>query len=100
MRALCRSPATARYCIEFSDDSMAPAYKAGHLGYIDPDLLPRPGDDVYVELMNGMAIVRHFVCTEGSDIILVSYRPANATRLHRSKIRAMHCVVGSIRTTR
>lgn len=85
------------YAVEFWDDSMEPAFKNGHLGWVHPRKPVSPGDDVVVQLVDGQALTKALVRRTEKHLVLKQYNPQKEIRIDREKVRSVHLIVGSLR---
>lgn len=57
------------------DDSMAPVFAINHIVATNPAKLPRPGDDVVVQLDCGRATIRRLVEMDENKVTLAHFHP-------------------------
>lgn len=85
------------YILPVEGDAMAPDYPAGGFIIIDPDLEPRPNDDVIAFAVNAGRAVFRRLATDGGTSLLIATNPRYPT-LDAGSI--IGCVVGYFRPTR
>ncbi len=85
------------YAVEFWDNSMDPALKHGHLGWVHPRKPVKPGDDVVVQLTDGQALVKTLVRRTETHLILRQYNPAKDFKVDRTTVKSIHLIVGTLR---
>jgi len=99
-----KGPVTARpaylrgvrnaYALKVRDAVMAPAFEAGWLVYVDPDALPRAGDNVVAHLEDGTVVVRRLVRRTKAGVTLRQFNPPKTVRVGAGALAGLHCVVG------
>lgn len=90
-----RSEAFAMYVI---NDSMEPAFKAGHMIYVDPSRPVTPGDDIVIEMLNGEAFIKSLVRRTDTEVVTAQHNPKGEVSFRRSEVKGIYLVVASVRT--
>ena len=104
VRMIARPPAlwAARdaYAIYFHGASMEPRFRQGDIGVVDPRRPPAPGDDVLVQLNDGIGgsdvmtvLVKELVRITSTEVRLRQYNPATVFGIPRRQVARLHRIV-------
>lgn len=85
------------YAVYVVDDSMEPAFRHGHMVYVDPTRPPGIGDDVVVELENGEAFIKEYRGWSDTHLNVAQHNPAKPMKFKRELVKSVHVIVGSLR---
>lgn len=81
------------YGVKVRGDSMLPIYKAGMTLIVSPNVTPRDGDEVYVQLLSGERLLK-IVRRVADGYLLESANPAYEPRfVKREEVGAMHPII-------
>jgi SOS-response transcriptional repressor LexA len=85
------------YSVYAQDNSMDPAFKTGHLVWVDPLRPPRSGDDVVIQLRDGQAFLKNLVRRTEKALICRQHNPAIEVKFETANVKSVHLVVGTMR---
>lgn len=85
------------YAVNVVGDSMEPAFRQGHLAYVDPSKAPRPGDDVVVIQKTGEWFVKQLMRRTARAIIARQHNPSSEIEYPTDTVLHVHLIVGSTR---
>jgi transcriptional regulator with XRE-family HTH domain len=85
------------YVLGVACNHLAPRYRMGEYVALEPNVEPRPGDDVLVTCANGRVLLKLLGWERDGVVQLVDATGAIGVALARSEIATMHTVVGHLR---
>lgn len=92
------------YSIYADGESMYPRYKPGETIWINPNIPPRRGDDVVVQLFGEQEFdtphgyLKEFVGWQGNRLVLTQHNPPMEVEFDRDQVKSVHLVVFSGRS--
>ncbi len=83
------------FAVYVHDDSMFPAFEPGYVAWVHPHRPVKPGDNVVVELKDGLALIKRLVRRTEKQVICQQWRPEKEVRYESAKVKRLYYVVGS-----
>lgn len=87
---------TEAFAIYVTGNSMAPKYEDGDLIYIHPHRPLKKDRYVVIETQDQRGLVKKYHGWDGDELVVSQFNPAKEIRLHKSEIKRIMPVIGSI----
>jgi transcriptional regulator with XRE-family HTH domain len=86
------------YAVYVNDRTMEPVFRPGEIVYVSPSVPASPGDDVAIQLTTGSGLIKRLERRTGRQIVLKQFSPKRLSAIDIASVRAMHPIVGALRT--
>ena len=85
------------FAVRMSSDSQEPAFRHGDLLYVNPNLPPKPGDDVVIELADGAAYIKRLLRRTPETLAVRQFNPPRNLSFRAGDIARVHTVVAVVK---